>query len=427
MCGGARRAARLDEAGGSTNGVIISGARSISDQVVVSFSEAEGHRRRPTCTCSRSTTSTATSRPAGINIYGQFAGGAAYLAKAIADRQAQYGDSRGDDLRRRQHRRQPAGERALLRGADHDRGQPDARRLRIGRQPRVRQGQRPSCCGSRTAAAAPTSGARPLRTRSRTASTTNTYPGADFQYLSANVIVNATGETLFPAYGIKRFKTDSGRQIAVGFIGEVLEATPTIVTPTGVAGLTFAGRGRRGEPAVQQLERQGVDDLGARASTRAASRPAGATLNGCAGNLAGSAIADIAKRLDPSIKVIVSAHTHAEYRCTITTDGVTRLITSAVVVRPDPHATSRSPIDDKTGELVAAERDELDRRQRAQHAGSGRRPRSPTRRRRTRRSQASSSQYVDGVRAARQPGDRQDPGRPDPDQHPVRRDPRSAT
>ena len=30
-----------------------------------------------------------------------------------------------------------------------------------------------------------------------------------------------------------------------------------------------------------------------------------------------------------SIKVIVSAHTHAEYRCTITAGGVTRLITSA--------------------------------------------------------------------------------------------------
>ena len=43
-----------------------------------------------------------------------------------------------------------------------------------------------------------------------------------------------------------------------------------------------------------------------------------AALNGCAGNLAGSDIAKIAERLDPSIKVIVSAHTHAEYRCTIT-------------------------------------------------------------------------------------------------------------
>ena len=82
-----------------------------------------------------------------------------------------------------------------------------------------------------------------------------------------------------------------------------------------------------------------------------------ATLNGCAGNLAGSDILEIASRLDPSIKVIVSAHTHAEYRCTITTpDGVTRLITSASSfgrILSDLTLT----IDDKSGELVAASAD----------------------------------------------------------------------
>ena len=78
-----------------------------------------------------------------------------------------------------------------------------------------------------------------------------------------------------------------------------------------------------------------------------------ASLNGCAGNLAGSDILEIASRLDPSIKVIVSAHTHAEYRCTITIDGVTRLITSASSfgrILTDITLT----IDDKSGELVAA-------------------------------------------------------------------------
>jgi 5'-nucleotidase len=78
-----------------------------------------------------------------------------------------------------------------------------------------------------------------------------------------------------------------------------------------------------------------------------------AALNGCTGNLAGSAIADIVSRLDPAIKVIVSAHTHAEYRCTITSGGVTRLVTSASSfgrILSDITLT----IDDKSGELVAA-------------------------------------------------------------------------
>ena len=89
-----------------------------------------------------------------------------------------------------------------------------------------------------------------------------------------------------------------------------------------------------------------------------ASRPVRPALNGCAGNLAGSDIAEIAERLDPSIEVIVSGHTHAEYRCMITTpDGVTRLITSASSfgrVLTDITLT----IDDKTGELVAASADQ---------------------------------------------------------------------
>ena len=94
----------------------------------------------PTSTCSPGTTSTATSRPAPLNIYGQFAGGAAWLAKAVKDKQAQYRRQAG-------HRRSPATTSAPARsstasssGAVHHRHQPDARRLRVGRQPRVRQG-----------------------------------------------------------------------------------------------------------------------------------------------------------------------------------------------------------------------------------------------------------------------------------------------
>jgi hypothetical protein len=77
-------------------------------------------------------------------------------------------------------------------------------------------------------------------------------------------------------------------------------------------------------------------------------------LNGCAGNLAGSDIEKIAQRLDPSIKIIVSAHTHAEYRCTITTNGIIRLVTSTSSfgrVLSDITLT----VSDLTGELVSAD------------------------------------------------------------------------
>jgi 5'-nucleotidase len=108
----------------------------------------------------------------------------------------------------------------------------------------------------------------------------------------------------------------------------VLESTPTIVTPAGVAGLTFQDEADAANRAVAALADKGVK-VPVLVVHEGGFQSSGAALNGCAGNLAGSPIAEIASRLDPAIKVIVSAHTHAEYRCTITAGGVTRLITSA--------------------------------------------------------------------------------------------------
>ena len=108
----------------------------------------------------------------------------------------------------------------------------------------------------------------------------------------------------------------------------MLESTPTIVTPAGVAGLTFLDEADAANKAVADLKSKGVEAI-VLVIHEGGAQAAPAALNGCAGNLAGSAIADIVTRLDPAINVIVSAHTHNEYRCTITADGVTRLVTSA--------------------------------------------------------------------------------------------------
>jgi 5'-nucleotidase len=333
---------------GSTPRIVITGARTISDHVAVSFASAS------------STTTTdvhvlafndlhGTLEPGGNNIYGQFAGGAAYLAKVVKARQADYGPLQatvlaGDNI----------GASPLANGFFHeepitiasnlmhvdfasvgnhefDKGSAELLRVQNG-------GCHADGCDGPYALA--------------DGGSADVYPGADFQYLSANVKVNATGDTLFPAYGIKEFESDSGTDIRVGFIGEVLESTPTIVTPTGVAGLTFQDEALAANRAARDLRRRGVrtsvlviHEGGFQSSPSA--------LNGCGGNLAGSAIADIASRLDDQIQVIVSAHTHAEYRCLITVDGVTRLITSASSfgrILSDITLT----VNDQSGTLVAA-------------------------------------------------------------------------
>jgi 5'-nucleotidase len=333
-------------------GPIISGARSISDQVSVDFGTLpEGHTTTDVHLLAFNDLH-GNLEAASLNVYGKFAGGAAYLAKAVKDRQDLYGRHQatlfaGDNigaapLQNGLFHEEPIVIASNLMNVDFasvgnhefDKGAAELLRIQNG-------GCHPDGCN-----AAPYTLAD--------GSTTNTYPGADFQYLSANVVVNATGETLFPAYGIKTFRSDDGkRKFKVGFIGEVLESTPTIVTPTGVAGLTFQDEAEAANRAVPELAARGVK-IPVLVIHQGGFQTTGAALNGCAGNLAGSDIAEIASRLDPAIKIIVSAHTHAEYRCTITIGGVTRLITSASSfgrVLSDITLT----VDDRSDKLISAD------------------------------------------------------------------------
>jgi 5'-nucleotidase len=293
--------------------------------------------------------------PAGQTLYGQFAGGAAYLAKAVKDKQAAYGADQaticaGDNigaspLASALFHDEPIQVATNLMHADfcsvgnHEFDEGSAELLRM---------QNGGCH--------PTDGCQAAPYALANGGTTNTYPGADFQYLSANVIKDSTGQPLFPAYGIKQF-TDGQRKFRVGFIGEVLQSTPTIVTPTGVAGLTFQDEADAANRAVAALADQGVK-VPILVVHQGGFQSGAAVLNGCAGNLAGSDIAAIADRLNPAIKVIVSAHTHAEYRCTYTSNGVTRLITSASSfgrVLSDITLT----IDNKNDKLVSASADNI--------------------------------------------------------------------
>jgi 5'-nucleotidase len=199
----------------------------------------------------------------------------------------------------------------------------------------------------------PTTGCTGAPYALRNGGTTDRYPGARFRYLSANVIDKASGRPLFPAYGIRRFEVGDDRSVGIGFIGEVLKDTPSIVTPTGVAGLDFIEEADAANKAARDLAQRGVHIPILVIHQGGFQSGPDTALNGCAGNLAGTEIEKIVQRLDPSIKVIISGHTHAEYRCTITTNGVTRLITSAASfgrILSDLTLT----VDNRTGELVAA-------------------------------------------------------------------------
>jgi 5'-nucleotidase len=174
-----------------------------------------------------------------------------------------------------------------------------------------------------------------------------TFDGAKFKWLSANVIETATGRTLLPPYGIKTFNG-----VKVAFIGMTLKATPTIVTPTGVAGLTFQDEADTVNALVPKLRAQGIEAIVVLVHQGGfQTSPNVGDINGCDGNLKNSDgsesdIANIVKRLDNAVDLVISGHTHAAYNCSANTVDVKSA--NGVVTRT-PRPTG---LPNKTGRLV---------------------------------------------------------------------------
>ena len=136
------------------------------------------------------------------------------------------------------------------------------------------------------------------------------FGGARFGFLAANV-QRTDGQALLPATGTKRF-AENGASVTVGFIGMTLRATPALVAPSGVAGLRFADEAATANAQAAQLRAQGADIV-VLALHEGGSTTAGILEASCAG-LSG-AIVPILERLDSTVDVVVSGHTHQAYVC----------------------------------------------------------------------------------------------------------------
>lgn len=143
------------------------------------------------------------------------------------------------------------------------------------------------------------------------------YQGADFQYLSANAFVTATQQPLLPPYAVHKVQG-----IEVGFIGMTLEGTPSVVTPSGVAGLQFTDEAATANRYAAELQARGVEAIVVLLHEGGAQT--GATdVDGCTGMT--GPITQIVPQMDDAIDVVVTGHTHQAYNCEI--DG--RLVTGA--------------------------------------------------------------------------------------------------
>jgi 5'-nucleotidase len=143
------------------------------------------------------------------------------------------------------------------------------------------------------------------------------YRGAKFTYLAANVVDKATGKPFIPAFRIEDVKG-----VKIGLVGAVLQDTRSVVMASGIAGLEFGDEAEAINRVVPEMRRQGADAIVALVHEGGTS-PEHPMQPGCS-QLSGP-IVGIVKKLDPSIRLVITGHTHQSYLCKV--DG--RTVTQA--------------------------------------------------------------------------------------------------
>ena len=178
-----------------------------------------------------------------------------------------------------------------------------------------------------------------------------TFPGASFQYLAANVEDSSTLMTIFPAYEVREI---GGVKIAI--VGMTLRNTPDVTVSDGVAGLAFESEAQSVNSLVPEITALGASAIVVLLHQGGVQSAEG-TYDSCT-NLAQGGLAPILAALDPAVNVVVSAHTHDAYNCTIGD----RLVTSAesygrLVTKIELSFDTNGTLIDKAAKNVAITRD----------------------------------------------------------------------
>ncbi|MDR6123175.1 5'-nucleotidase [Bacillus sp. SLBN-46] len=133
---------------------------------------------------------------------------------------------------------------------------------------------------------------------------TGNFAGSTFPWIVANVINEKTGKTILPPYHVIKVNG-----MPIGFIGVVTTETPTVVVPSGVAGLKFTDEVEAINRNVAELKKQGVKSIIVLAHNPGTSGPNGENPTG--------QLVDIANRVDDEVDIIFGGHNHAYMNATI--------------------------------------------------------------------------------------------------------------
>jgi 2',3'-cyclic-nucleotide 2'-phosphodiesterase (5'-nucleotidase family) len=170
------------------------------------------------------------------------------------------------------------------------------------------------------------------------------YPGARFPVLAANVL--AGGQPLLPPTWVVAVGG-----VRVGFIGAVTRSTPSIVVPSGVAGLRFTDEADAINRAAAALDAQGVKALVVLVheggETGAAGQAADWNDPACPGWRGD--MRRMAERISQQVDLILTAHTHQGYNCLIDGRPVMQALSFGRAV-----SVADLVIDARTGEVDRA-------------------------------------------------------------------------
>jgi 5'-nucleotidase len=173
------------------------------------------------------------------------------------------------------------------------------------------------------------------------------WQGARFPYISANVLDEQTGKPLLAPYTIKY--VDHG--VRIGIIGAVLKETPTIVTPSGVAGLQFVDEADAINAAVRKLRGEDIRTIivtihqGIRQTNYEG--PTDPTIT----NLSGP-IVDIAQRLHDEVDVVVSGHAHGFTNALIANQNGKQILVTQAFSASTAYGDIDLSISRKSGDVV---------------------------------------------------------------------------
>ncbi len=173
----------------------------------------------------------------------------------------------------------------------------------------------------------------------------NPWPGARFPMVASN-LARSNGEPVFRPYALK-----SLGGLPVAFVGAALKDTPSIVVPSGVAGLTFGDEADAINAQVKALRAMGIHAIvavvhwgGTQTSYTGTTKPS---------NAPSSDVVSLVGRLDADVDVVITAHSHSFTNAFVKNAGNQDVLVTQAYSAGTAYADIDLTVDPATMDIVA--------------------------------------------------------------------------